>query len=187
MQSKRLPSLLIAPICVILYLSQLELEAFPTGRLSFRRVLGIRGTPACTTFAIFQDDDCEDLCDAFGEVPSVTGLNKLEEDTTIKDKMISKSFAAPIAPRRSRALWWAGPGPEKCTSCQSGGVMTCRFCGGTSMMSAIGGETDTLFYEGIGKDCPVCDDGVEVCSKCAGTGWVFSWSKDRNRTDSVYP
>ena len=149
-----------------------------------------RGAPS-STFAIFQDDDCEDLCDAFGVVSSVSveSVEKLSDDEAAMamDRMKSTNYAATRTPRRSRALWWADPGPDKCTTCQSGGVITCRFCGGTSMMSAFGGETDALFYEGIGKDCPVCDDGQEVCNKCAGTGWVFSWSKDRNRTDSVHP
>lgn len=117
-------------------------------------------------------------------------MKKLSEDgVDSTSRMMSKSYAPSIRTptRRSRALWWADPGPDKCTTCQGGGEITCRFCGGTSMMSAIGGDTNTLFYEGIGKDCPVCDDGVEVCNRCAGTGWVFSWSIDRNRTDSVHP
>jgi hypothetical protein len=184
MQSMRLSSVVtiiyagykVTPLQAFLLLSM--------GKLPLHRTIGFWGATT-STFAIFQDDDCEDLCDSFGLVPSVPFLTKVNEDDA--DRMVTSSVAAPRTSRRSRALWWADPGPDKCLSCQSEGVMICRFCGGTSMMSAIGGETDTLFYDGIGKDCPVCDDGLEACNKCAGTGWVFSWSKDRNRTDSVYP
>ena len=157
------------------------------GKSQHRRTIGCRGSTT-STFAIFQDDDCEDLCDAFGAMPTGASMKKLSEDG-VDSRMMSKSYALTIRtpPRRSCALWWADPGPDQCITCQGGGEITCRFCGGTSMMSAIGGDTNTLFYEGIGKDCPVCDDGVEVCNRCAGTGWVFSWSIDRNRTDSVHP
>lgn len=180
-------SSVIKMICAGYIVSPLQAFSFISvgnGKLPHHRNIGFR-EKISSTFATFHDDDCEDLCDSFGVIPPVVSLTKLNEGTV--DRMVSNSLASPGISRRSRALWWADPGPDKCISCQSEGVMTCRFCGGTSMMSAIGGETDTLFYDGIGKDCPVCDDGLEVCNKCAGTGWVFSWSKDRNFTDSVYP
>ena len=39
---------------------------------------------------------------------------------------------------------------------------------------------DHVFYAGMGQDCPVCKDGMEVCGECAGTGYVFSWDAKRN-------
>ena len=59
----------------------------------------------------------------------------------------------------------------------------------TDFLSAIGGETDALFYEGIGKDCPVCNDGKETCHECAGTGYIFSWTQSlaKNQTTSMHP
>lgn len=177
MRSLRLPSLIIMLI-VCLGFAILPIKAFSTGKFSPRRP-----TSTCTLFAVFVDDDCEDLCGdfPFGDDSMAATPEKIKEDIT----KISNSQQR--APRRSRALWWPDSEPDKCASCEGSGGMTCRFCEGTSMMSAIGGDTDALFYEGIGKDCPVCNDGVEACQKCAGTGFVFSWSKAINCTESLHP
>jgi hypothetical protein len=200
MRSLRFPPLIAMMMILCLGFDVLPSEAFSTTKFSSRRlVIGGRSravdashihpwhSTTCT-FAVFRDDDCEDLCPdfAFGD-DSVAATPKMEEDIVANGRMKINNFAQ-RAPRRSRALWWpVDSEPDSCVSCEGSGEMTCRFCGGTSMMSAIGGDTDALFYEGIGKDCPVCDDGVEACTKCAGTGFVFSWSKAMNLTDSLQP
>lgn len=74
-----------------------------------------------------------------------------------------------------------------CESCSGSGKQICRFCGGTDFLSAIGGETNALFMEGVGKDCPVCRDGNEVCHECAGTGIVFSWKREMGYNNSLHP
>ena len=177
MRSLRLEySFTIAMLIVCLVGVLQPIKAFSTWKFSSRR------SSTCT-FAVFVDDDCEDLCGAFafGDDSMAATPNKLVED------FAKISNTPQRAPRRSRALWWPDAEPDKCSSCEGTGEMTCRFCGGTSMMSAIGGDTDALFIEGIGNDCPICNDGAEACHKCAGTGFVFSWSKARNRTDSLQP
>ena len=162
------------------------LQAFSTGEFSSRqRVIGWRSTTSTCTYAVFQDDDCEDLCEVFGEDSSTSTLNEVKEERPSKGRVLSNiSYTSQMRP--VRALWATEAGPDKCKSCTGSGEQTCRFCGGTDFLSAIGGETDALFYEGVGKDCPVCADGLEVCHKCTGTGWVFSWSRDMNRTDSLH-
>ncbi|KAL9188283.1 hypothetical protein ACHAXT_006661 [Thalassiosira profunda] len=152
-----------------------------------RRIIDLQNkarAPSTTScrYAMFEDDDCEDLCGAFGEDASPVPLNKTEDVAAANTRSIQR----PRRPRRTRALWWVGnPGPNECKTCNGSGAQTCRFCGGTDFLSAIGGETDALFYEGIGKDCPVCSDGQETCTSCAGTGWVaFSWSQESN---SLHP
>lgn len=105
---------------------------------------------------IFQDDDCQDLCDAF-EVAS-----EIKPETIVRR-------AKPRPPRRTSTY---SPKPSKCNSCHGEGAKTCRFCGGTEFLS---GNTNVVFYEGIGKDCPVCKEGMEVCRACSGTGYVYTW------------
>lgn len=143
---------------------------------------------------IFQDDECEDLCGAYGD--DTTNLVSTEDAATNAAPVPSDTPSSIIgrrAPRREyrsyprRTSVWSDPQPSKCETCHGEGEQTCRFCGGTDFLSAIGGETDALFIEGIGRDCPVCNDGVEVCHKCSGTGYVFSWKPARNVTSSLHP
>eukprot|EP01083_Nonionella_stella_P048186 129004_1 len=92
----------------------------------------------------------------------------------------SISYATPSPARRSiRPMWQPEAGPDTCETCNGRGKQRCRFCGGTQFLSAMGGDTDELFYEGMGHNCPVCNDGKEVCHECSGTGYVFTWSRDR--------
>jgi hypothetical protein len=200
MLSLQLPPLITMMLIVFLGFGIRPSEAFSTAKISSRR-LGIGGRSRVvdpthlhswgnTTciFAVFRDDDCEDLCPdiVYGD-DSVAATTKMEEYIAVDGRLKINNFAQ-RSPRHSRALWWpADSEPDACVSCEGSGEMACRFCGGTSMMSAIGGNTDALFYEGIGKDCPVCNDGMEACTKCAGTGFVFMWSKSMNRTDSFQP
>ncbi|KAL7546888.1 hypothetical protein ACHAWF_010217 [Thalassiosira exigua] len=150
--------------------------------------MGGRITAASTAcaYGVFQDDDCEDLCGAFGEDSSTSSLRDVGKDAAMREEVEPSAYSSLRKFRRSRALWWEDPGPNKCDTCEGSGEQTCRFCGGTEFLSGIGGETDALFYEGVGKDCPVCDTGLEVCQKCAGTGWVFSWSPDKT-SGSLHP
>ena len=186
------PSLVILVTVLVGYLIISPLQAFSTGVFSSSQCIGWRSTSTCT-YALFQDEDCEDLCEAFGEdLTSTVSLNKVESDTASTNegaKTSDNNYTPPKPSRRSRALWWAEDSLETCKDCDGTGEQTCRFCGGTGFMSAIGGDTDALFLEGIGKACPVCNDGVETCQTCAGTGfvWVPSWSRDRNRTSSLHP
>lgn len=132
---------------------------------------------------VYQDDDCEDLCEAFAdENPSAYLANNDVKETVPPH---SKSVPPPMRPIK-RSLW-SDPKPTKCKSCHGIGSHECRFCGGVSFLSGIGGDTDALFFEGIGKSCPVCNDGNELCQYCAGTGYIFSWKNDRNVTGSMHP
>ena len=115
--------------------------------------------------AVFEDDECEDLC-----------LNV--EDPPQKTVEVKR---APMPRRVRRALWWSGSEPEKCGACGGTGEQVCRFCHGTGFLSAVGGNEDALLYEGIGKKCPVCEDGVEPCTTCAGTGYVLKGNKQAIR------
>ena len=132
----------------------------------------------------FQDDDCEDLCEAFGDealVPSIAN--------NIQQTVPPQSKSVPPMRRIKRSLW-SDPKPTKCKSCSGVGSTFCRFCGGVSFLSGIGGETDALFIDGMGKSCPVCDDGNEVCRECSGTGYIFSWKRpidDADGSDSMRP
>lgn len=169
----------------------MEIQAFSAGKFSSRCVIRQQRTLTCAT-AIFQDEDCEDLCGAFGEdFTAAASLDQVEDDTATKSQVKVNSYAPPRLSRHTpRALWWTEEGLDKCKTCHGSGEQTCRFCGGTDFLSAIGGETDALFTEGIGKDCPVCNDGIESCNKCAGTGSIFTWSPpepDRDRTNSLHP
>ena len=179
----------------------------------------VQRTSTCT-YAVFQDDDCEDLCDDFGEdfkPPShkkkeVVESSYLPPPTNTKDTSIecedlcedldTDDFSAPSTTyqvasikkptkekSKSKALWWVDEeGLDTCKTCNGSGKCTCRFCGGTTFLSGVGGDTDALFVEGIGKDCPVCDDGLETCHECAGTGYIFSWSPpEEHKNHSLHP
>jgi len=167
------------------------LQAFSTGKFSTPCIISWRARSTTGTYALFQDEDCEDLCDAFGEADaSIAQLsevgNQVEEEIASKRReLTTRASPSGRRPRRTQALWHTEQGQEKCKPCNGSGETTCRFCGGTDFLSGIGGETDALFLEGIGKNCPVCDDGVEVCQTCAGTGQIFSWSRAMNHTNSL--
>jgi len=160
------------------------LQAFSNGEFSSRRVTGWPRTSS-RTHAFFYDEDCEDLC---GD-SSIPSPSDIEDEKATKERVKSTiSHISPIRQRKGpRALWWAGESCDKCKTCAGSGEQTCRFCGGIDFLSAIGGETDALSCEGIGKDCPVCDDGLEDCQGCAGTGIIFSRSRDKSRTGSLHP
>lgn len=55
-----------------------------------------------------------------------------------------------------------------CKECQGYGVVTCRFCGGSTAL-LIGNHAMT---------CPVCatSKGVETCKSCRGSGYIASWT-----------
>lgn len=145
--------------------------------------IGQRSPSTTCTYALFEDEECEDLCGAFeDDISSAHVINSKEEAVLKSQRYTSQTV------RRTQALWSSDSGPDKCTTCDGSGGQTCRFCGGTHFLSGMGGETDALFTEGIGKDCPVCDDdGLESCEKCAGTGFFFSWSNVYDKTDSLHP
>mmetsp|Transcript_15127 Transcript_15127/g.19297 ORF Transcript_15127/g.19297 Transcript_15127/m.19297 type:complete len:191 (+) Transcript_15127:80-652(+) len=131
--------------------------------------------------SFFQDDDCEDLCDAFGEQTLMASLaNRIQETVPPQGKSVPPM-------RRIKRSLWSDPKPTKCEACSGVGSTYCRFCGGVSFLSGIGGETDALFIDGIGKSCPVCDDGNEACRECSGTGYIFSWKKPIDDADSMHP
>lgn len=157
-----------------------DLEAFSPGDLASRRIIR-RRTPTTCARAVFEDEDCEDLCSAFQEESSPAGAvgRAIPSVTNVTQRP---------GPRRSNAMWWPQAGPTECETCSGKGEQTCRFCGGTHFLSGIGGETDAVFYEGLGKDCPVCEDGTEVCHECSGTGYLFKWSApEPNQSESLRP
>ena len=92
----------------------------------------VHRTSTCT-YAVFQDDDCEDLCSDFGDDFSAPTAS-LEVPTPTKEKVksvISHTMSSP-RPRKTRALWWTDPtGLTECKSCHGDGDQICRFCGGT--------------------------------------------------------
>lgn len=185
----------------------------PSRRLSLDSN-GLSTTFTCTNALMFDDDDCEDLCSAFADVilppapiaaASTTGVQETKNAVAIDDatgcrvedddcQVMAKITVhnspllkgAAVAKRRSRELWWPDVEPDECKTCIGKGKCTCQFCEGTSMMSAMGGDT-ALFLEGLGQICPVCNDGMVSCRTCTGTGLVFSWNKTMNRTDSLRP
>lgn len=58
---------------------------------------------------------------------------------------------------------------SQCDDCHGAGSKPCRFCSGTKSISLIG-ATHAM-------PCPVCNEkGVEVCSKCRGSGQVAAWT-----------
>jgi hypothetical protein len=123
------------------------------------------------TGCLVEDDDCQVMATS--------------AKITVHNSPLQNSAA--VAKRRSRELWWPDTEPDICNACLGKGKCTCQFCEGTSMMSAMGGETDTLFLDGLGQKCPVCNDGMVSCRTCTGTGLIFSWNKSMNRTDSLRP
>ncbi|KAL7517874.1 hypothetical protein ACHAWX_002752 [Stephanocyclus meneghinianus] len=129
----------------------------------------------------YQDDECEDLCGAWDD-RSGTSSNTAENAVQMQVVRRSKPSDYRSSHRLRRDSHWSNPKPSICKSCHGEGGQLCRFCGGTEFLSAIGGDTDVLFYDGIGKDCPVCKGGVELCHECAGTGYVYSWELTRNIT-----
>ena len=70
---------------------------------------------------------------------------------------------------------------SQCDDCHGVGTTRCRFCAGTKSISHIlhhhhhhGGG---IGNGGNSMQCPVCNEkGVEVCSKCRGSGQVASWT-----------
>jgi hypothetical protein len=129
----------------------------------------------------FQDDDCEDLCDAFADETPISSLaNSIKETVPPQNKSVQPK-------RLNKRTLWSDPKPTKCKSCSGIGSNFCRFCGGVSFLSGIGGETDALFIDGIGKSCPVCDDGNEICRQCSGTGYIFSWKIPSDDSNSMKP
>lgn len=130
----------------------------------------------------FQDDDCEDLCETFADDEATLSSSLANNEQDIKETVPpSRKGSKPLRPIKHSL--WSNPKPTKCKSCYGGGSHECRFCGGVSFLSGIGGQTDALFFDGIGKTCPVCDDGNEICHECSGTGYIFSWTNNRNSTD----
>eukprot|EP00804_Cyclotella_cryptica_P029183 CCRYP_005332-RA/>CCRYP_005332-RA protein AED:0.07 eAED:0.06 QI:0/0/0.5/1/0/0/2/1211/238 len=192
-----LPRIALMIFISILLLS--PIQSFSTLNVWNSRPIRCDGRPSSTSsillasndgFAehIYQDDECQDLCGAWeegwgGNQTSSTMTTPAAEDV-IQAPVVrrSKPSAYRSSHRLRRDSLWSDPKPSVCKSCSGEGGQVCRFCGGTDFLSAIGGDTDVLFYEGIGKDCPVCKDGVEVCHECAGTGYVYSWELTRNFT-----
>lgn len=136
---------------------------------------------------VFPDDECQDLCDAWAEESDNDFGAPMQHDSqpplqqtdnrqdTVRRANKSDEIARRLRRKSLTTMSRLMPSPRHCDTCGGDGSESCRFCGGTSFLSGIGGETDALFADGIGISCPVCDDGLELCHQCAGTGSVFSW------------
>lgn len=61
-------------------------------------------------------------------------------------------------------------GSEPCQDCAGKGWKTCRFCRGTQMLFMA--DADAKFSE-----CKICQQGMECCRSCQGTGWVAGWTQ----------
>ena len=183
----------------------LPLQAFSPVTFSSQRINSIFGigwrNPTCIfsgeefSEQIFQDDDCEDLCGDLNDDFTSPKSNVVSGQTTIsppsKTVSVVSTRSKPRDYRSSNFLrrsslkpstdW--GPQPEHCKPCNGEGTQSCRFCGGTTFLAGIGGETDALFTAGIGLTCPVCDeDGLTTCHECTGTGWIVSWTSSGTNT-----
>ena len=57
-----------------------------------------------------------------------------------------------------------------CPTCEGGGQLRCRFCGGTGFLM-LGHD-----LIGTNNDCPVCKGGGhEECKECMGAGSIAEW------------
>ena len=119
---------------------------------------------------IFPEDDCLDLCDAWDTTVDNTPKVEVRRANTNTNYKLRR-------PRPSIRRW-SDHQPTKCKTCSGNGDLICRFCEETGYLSSMGSSHDQVFYAGMGKDCPVCKDGMEVCRDCVGTGYVFTWLKE---------
>jgi len=55
-----------------------------------------------------------------------------------------------------------------CQDCGGTGFTECRFCKGTAVLRM----TSTSF-----RPCSICQQGVEICRNCKGSGWVAGWTE----------
>lgn len=162
---------------VLLLLHQTNAFVTTTSRLNSRSPTKCLNTKEGNNNSdqIFQEEDCFDLCDAFGNPinnnnsnSNVTPTKQIQQTTNNKNYKSSKRILRPL---------WSDPQPTKCTTCRGHGDLICRFCDETGYLATMG---EQVFYAGVGQDCPVCNDGMEVCTECAGTGYVFSWDAKRS-------
>ena len=123
---------------------------------------------------LYDDDDCADLCDSY-ETTTVTHVQQQQQQPVKKSIFKSRPHK-----KRLRPPPWSDPKPTVCHSCHGRGDLICRFCEETGYLSSIGSSCNIVFYAGFGENCPVCDDGMESCHDCAGTGYVFSWDTKKN-------
>lgn len=73
-------------------------------------------------------------------------------------------------------------GSDVCSTCHGHGTVPCRFCRGTGVMwlspssSTTGGDgqggADSSF-----PPCPVCQQGMETCRDCKGSGRIAKWTR----------
>ena len=64
-----------------------------------------------------------------------------------------------------------------CEKCDGVGHHNCRFCLGTNFM----------YMAGNFVSCKVCNDGIENCSPCRGTGFLAPWAvlSDKNKNGNT--
>jgi len=61
-------------------------------------------------------------------------------------------------------------GGEECSDCDTRGWNVCRFCSGRTFLHWGRPNGKHSF-----SSCNVCNQGVETCKSCSGTGWVAPW------------
>lgn len=91
-------------------------------------------------------------------------------------------------------------GSEKCTDCHGRGWNDCRFCHGTAVLRldktardmaqeaapqtmgealSLGATTARKHFilPSSFSACKICQQGVEMCRTCQGSGWVAAWTQ----------
>lgn len=133
----------------------------------------------------FHDEECYDLCWVDSDEAEI--LNRGDHDAMHSmdgdDDMEMRSTTVAIDPDAARVrmemVWqlWKDQEScdvedvrscgEQCKACGGLGSTPCRFCKGSKVVE---------LFDGHSVDCPVCQDGYEVCKACQGSGWVAGWT-----------
>ena len=136
-----------------------------------------------TSAQFFDDEQCLDLCDLedqtnkqreaqVKELPQVQRKvqSHRERELKVERDRIRLEMAYELFETKDDCdLDDISTCASRCDDCMGVGTKPCRFCLGTKSISLIGATSD--------MPCPVCDQkGVEVCSKCRGSGQIASWT-----------
>jgi DnaJ-class molecular chaperone len=136
-----------------------------------------------TSDQLFDDEQCLDLCNLedptnqqggaqVEELPNVERKMQTPQEREIKverDRIRLEMAYELFETKDDCDLDDISTCASRCDDCMGVGTKPCRFCLGTKSISLVGATSD--------MPCPVCDQkGVEICSKCRGSGQVASWT-----------